>query len=78
MPAPIGAGTGGMVLRMRGPTYYRLRLLVVTAVMLAALYVQPYGIVRSVMFNVGGTTGFYLLWRQYRRHRAARRPSPTA
>jgi hypothetical protein len=55
-----------------------MRLLALTAVLIAALYIQPYGIVRSVMIYVGGTCGSYLLWKQYRRHRAARRPAPTA
>jgi hypothetical protein len=67
-----------MLVGVRDPYYAKMRLVLVTAILVAAMYIQPYGIVRSVIGYVGTACGSYLLWRHFRRRRAAGPPAPTA
>jgi hypothetical protein len=62
---------------MRDPYYAKMRLLVITVILAAVVLIQPYGIVRSVVFYVGGASGVYLLWRHFRRRGAAGPSAPT-
>jgi hypothetical protein len=63
---------------MRDPYYARMRLVVLSGILIAAMFIQPYAMVRTVVLYVGGIGGYYLLWKRFQRRRAARSPAPSA